>query len=246
MADIDILNLSLGLEIDLLPIEIILNDSSISVDSYPVILDLCPSHIQNVDILVDNYTIDIEGYFGNKGEQGLQGLQGLQGDKGDKGEQGLQGDKGDKGDKGEQGLKGDKGEQGEQGIGITAYEKAVQDGFIGTEPEWLELMIYANPEWDSEDFFPNVLNNPTGLRVLYYYELTKEQVGLGQVTNTADIDKPVSLLTQIELDKKVNLLNQIPSSSSTTGTKGDIAVDTSYLYICISNNNWRRILLELF
>jgi hypothetical protein len=33
----------------------------------------------------------------------------------------------------------------------------------------------------------------------------------------------------------------VPSSSTSTGLVGDYAADTSYLYICVSNNNWRRV-----
>jgi len=151
--------------------------------------------------------------------------------------------KGDKGDKGDSGIDG---KDGVDGIGMTAYEKAVQDGFSGTESEWLELMVYANPYWDSEDFFPNVLNNPTGLRVLYYYDLTKHDVGLGQVDNTADLAKPISNAVQVELNKRLNFVTTIPTSSNANGNRGDIASNGSYLYICLSNNNWRRVPLETF
>lgn len=37
-----------------------------------------------------------------------------------------------------------------------------------------------------------------------------------------------------------------PGSSSATGTTGDIAWNSSYLYVCVGTNNWRRIPLESF
>ena len=51
---------------------------------------------------------------GKKGDQGIQGIQGL---------------------KGETGAKGDKGDQGE-----SAYQVAIQNGFTGTEQEWLDSL----------------------------------------------------------------------------------------------------------
>ena len=52
----------------------------------------------------------------------------------------LKGQKGDKGDRGERGDKGEKGERGSEGFqgerGLTAYNIAVINGFVGTEEEW--------------------------------------------------------------------------------------------------------------
>lgn len=65
----------------------------------------------------------------------------VKGPKGDTGEQGPKGDTGDKGEPGEQGPKGDKGDTGEVGNdGLSAYEIAVKNGYIGTEPEWLSSL----------------------------------------------------------------------------------------------------------
>jgi UDP-3-O-[3-hydroxymyristoyl] glucosamine N-acyltransferase len=37
-----------------------------------------------------------------------------------------------------------------------------------------------------------------------------------------------------------------PTNSSATGTQGQIAVDAQYLYICIQDNNWRRVTFSNF
>lgn len=37
------------------------------------------------------------------------------------------------------------------------------------------------------------------------------------------------------------ITNSTPSSASDTGTKGQIAWDTNYLYICTDTDQWRRI-----
>ena len=83
------------------------------------------------------------GYVGSESEwlASLKGEKGDQGPKGDPGEQGIQGPKGDPGEQGIQGPKGDSGETGVQGPkgdpGKSAYQVAVDNGFVGTEDEWL-------------------------------------------------------------------------------------------------------------
>jgi len=52
--------------------------------------------------------------------------------------------------------------------------------------------------------------------------LNKSAVGLGNVDNTAD-------------------WVTVPASASATGTAGQKAYDSSWLYICVSANTWRRV-----
>ena len=68
------------------------------------------------------------GFVGTQSEW----LASLKGDQGSAGAQGSQGVKGDKGDTGVQGLQGLKGDQG-----LSAYQVAVNNGFNGTEAQWL-------------------------------------------------------------------------------------------------------------
>lgn len=103
------------------------------------------------------------GATGPKGDTGSQGPQGVKGDTGDTGPQGLigatgpKGDKGDTGDTGPQGTagatgpKGDTGDQGPQGTpgttgadGESAYQIAVDNGFVGTESQWLTSLQGTN------------------------------------------------------------------------------------------------------
>ncbi len=98
----------------------------------------------------------VKGDAGAKGEQGERGLQGLQGARGLQGERGLpgaDGAKGDKGEQGERGLTGAKGDKGSDGLdgkdglpgakgvdgkdGKSAYQIAVEQGFAGSEANWL-------------------------------------------------------------------------------------------------------------
>ena len=40
--------------------------------------------------------------------------------------------------------------------------------------------------------------------------------------------------------------SQTPSSSSASGTKGEIAYDTDYIYVCVATNTWKRVALSTF
>lgn len=115
-----------------------------------------------------------------KGEKGDQGEQGIQGEKGDTGSQGLQGIQGPKGEKGDTGAKGEPGIQGADGAkgesGASAYELAVENGFSGTETEWLEslkaprdTMLPVGFEYFSIN--PNI---PTGSLPLFGAEYSRE------------------------------------------------------------------------
>ena len=94
-------------------------------------------------------------------EEFIEGLKGEKGDKGDKGDQGDQGEKGDKGDKGDQGLPGQSFEDwlisrygSEENFiqyivsrvlagvrdGKSAYELALDNGYVGSLSEWLESL----------------------------------------------------------------------------------------------------------
>lgn len=37
------------------------------------------------------------------------------------------------------------------------------------------------------------------------------------------------------------ITNATPSSASDTGTKGQIAWDSSYIYVCVSTDSWARV-----
>ena len=83
----------------------------------------------------------IQGETGLQGPQGIQGEIGPQGIQGEIGPQGIQGIQGIQGEVGPQGIQGEIGPQGPQGIqgetGLTNYEVAVANGFVGTESAWL-------------------------------------------------------------------------------------------------------------
>lgn len=73
--------------------------------------------------------------------KGEKGDKGDKGDKGETGEQGVKGDKGEQGEQGQQGIQGVKGDTGATGAngqdGKSAYQIALDNGFVGTQAEWL-------------------------------------------------------------------------------------------------------------
>ena len=89
----------------------------------------------------------LKGEKGDKGDTGDTGATGPQGPKGETGATGPQGPKGDTGATGPQGPKGDTGAAGPKGPkgdigpvgedGLSAYMIAMENGFSGTEEQWL-------------------------------------------------------------------------------------------------------------
>ena len=78
------------------------------------------------------YEVAVNNGFGGTEQEWLASL---------KGEKGEQGEAGAQGEQGIQGERGEKGERGEQGAdGKSAYEVAVDSGFIGTEQQWLQSL----------------------------------------------------------------------------------------------------------
>ena len=53
------------------------------------------------------------------------------------------------------------------------------------------------------------------------------------------IDKESNPCTMVEV---VN----VPASSASDGTVGDVAVDSDYFYVCIATNSWKRVALSTF
>ena len=75
------------------------------------------------------------------GFKGDRGLRGFKGDQGEPGVAGADGPQGATGPQGEAGPAGSDGAPGQDGInGLSAYEVAVENGFEGTEQEWLDSL----------------------------------------------------------------------------------------------------------
>jgi hypothetical protein len=176
----------------------------------------------------------LNGLDGLRGPIGAQGFKGDKGDKGDKGEKGDRGDKGDKGDKGDRGLGGLRGLPG-AGLprGGTTGQVPVkasnndfdvtwqnQSGGGGGSADWgdiggtlsdqTDLQTALNAKYDASN--PSGYITAAGAPVQSVagqtgtVTLAKGDVGLGNVDNTSDANKPVSTATQTALDGKQDTL----------------------------------------
>lgn len=133
----------------------------------------------------------IQGTQGEAGPQGDSGPQGPQGDKGDKGDTGDAGPVGPAGPTGPAGATGPKGDAGDTGPagptgatgatgpagpaganGDSAYQVALANGFVGTEPAWLASLVgptgatgatgATGPKGDTGDTGPAGATGATG------------------------------------------------------------------------------------
>lgn len=91
--------------------------------------------------------------------------------------------------------------------------------------------------------------------------VTAAHVGLGNVDNTSDANKPVSTAQATAIGLKANTASPTftgtvttpnlviatgtaPASATSTGTKGQVAYDSSFIYICTATNTWKRVAIS--
>jgi hypothetical protein len=68
----------------------------------------------------------------------------------------------------------------------------------------------------------------------------------GTAAIAADLQKPGSAIKGATLNAPGNVrLVPAPSAANSNGTKGDIASDGTYLYLCTAANTWARVALAL-
>lgn len=158
------------------------------------------------------------GAVGPQGPQGLQGIQGIQGEtglqglQGIQGPQGLKGDTGDTGPQGPQGIQGEVGPQGPQGIQGIAGPQGLKGDTGDTGPQGIQGI--QGPQGDVGPQGPSGGVNTVAGRAGDVI-LAKADVGLGNVDNTSDANKPISTATQTALNGK-----------ATSGHNHDAAYET--------------------
>jgi hypothetical protein len=54
----------------------------------------------------------------------------------------------------------------------------------------------------------------------------------------------LELLISVLLLQILSFQTTVPANSSSNGVAGTIARDTDYLYVCVSNNTWKRATLN--
>lgn len=96
--------------------------------------------------------------------------------------------------------------------------------------DWGKLWI--NPTLHNPNFLGNI------------HGLNPNHLGLGEVDNTSDMNKPISLAAQAALDSKVNIGESAPVASDAPCSAGEVVMTEDYLFVCVSENNWRRTAVE--
>lgn len=123
-----------------------------------------------------------KGDDGQEGPAGPPGLQGPPGVPGADGLQGIQGEDGPQGPQGPDGIQGPAGPTGPTGApGDSAYQVAVNNGFVGSEGAWLEsLEGPQGPPGGGADLndFSVVLDTPSGGGFLTYQVDNATQRGI--------------------------------------------------------------------
>jgi peptidoglycan/xylan/chitin deacetylase (PgdA/CDA1 family) len=103
---------------------------------------------------------------------------------------------------GPQGAKGDNGVQGAAGVGVPL------GGTSGQVLSKIDATNY-NTQWTTPVSSVSSVNGYTGA-----VSLSKSDVGLSNVDNTSDVNKPVSTATQSLLDTKASIANDISGTSA--------------------------------
>lgn len=149
---------------------------------------------------------NVQGPQGPAGPQGIQGIQGIQGEKGDTGDTGAVGAAGVDGAEGPQGPQGIQGIQGEQGIQGPAGAKGDKGDTGDTGPQ--------GPAGSGSGDMLKTEN----LSGLTNYTTARTNLGLENVNNTADTDKPVSTATTAALNLKADKASPVLSGTPTAPT----------------------------
>ena len=56
----------------------------------------------------------------------------------------------------------------------------------------------------------------------------------------------IRLVNFSTLSANLIISNTVPASSSANGLARTISMDSNYLYVCVSNNSWKRVQLQSF
>jgi len=66
-------------------------------------------------------------------------------------------------------------------------------------------------------------------------------VGIKSPATTAN----VIVITVGNFINSVSISNSVPANSTSNGTPGMIRADNTYIYVCVSNNTWGRVSINL-
>lgn len=74
--------------------------------------------------------------------------------------------------------------------------------------------------------------------------LEASDIGLGQINNTSDLDKPISTALEEALNSKIQITTVAPESNTSPCSVGQVFTDEDYFYVCVAPNAWSRTNLE--
>lgn len=109
--------------------------------------------------------------------------------------------------------------------GKTAYEYAQEGGFTGTEEEFMALLL-GDREYDASAITSGVFPLSRGGTGAATVEGVLLNLGLENVNNTSDAEKPISTATQEALDAKANK-DEVPTKTSQLTNDSDFATNAS-------------------
>ena len=175
------------------------------------------------------WNVNLDGAVGIQGYVGSQGVIGYTGSKGDigySGSQGYTGSKGDIGYTGSFGYTGSVGYVGSQGYsGSQGYTGSV--GYVGSAGVSYIGSTAPTSPYSGETWY----NSDTGIRYVYYYD--------GDSYQWVQESAPGPL----GYTGSQGYVGSGSPASNGTGTAGQLAFDSTYLYVCTATNTWKRVAL---
>ena len=242
--------------------------------SYGVLSTITPTLfeqiLQKMNDIVMSFVSDhidyLKGPKGDKGDSGIQGpkgetgARGLKGDTGETGPQGIPGAQGPKGDPGVQGVKGDKGEKGDKGDsgvnGKSAYQIALDNGFVGTEEQWLEsLKGEKGDSYDDTELKANIadmwkVQGELGSKNLLPFPYSESYRARTGITWAINNDGSITINGQIESGKTFSYIDLATNKGTLILEEGQYRLtvasrtERSNAHIEVRINNWNDKLYE--
>lgn len=101
---------------------------------------------------------------------------------------------------------------------------------------------------------PTLLIEPTGTTSTGW-STSGTKLGVNAESGFAGnlLDLQLNATSKLKIDKDgkltstattINIATKTPSSASDTGTTGDVAWDSSYIYVCVATNTWKRVAIS--
>lgn len=61
---------------------------------------------------------------------------------------------------------------------------------------------------------------------------------------TAEVADLRRQLEELQRQEASIIRNSTPASAAATGTKGEVRWDTSFIYVCVATNTWKRVAIS--